>query len=125
MSESPDGLRPVLSLRDATMLVVSSIIGVGIFLGPSRVAEALPHAGVPTPVVFCHSKFGPADDLSLRRPAPALPELGFWHEDDFEGVLLSLFATVAGETGREAVRGALEARLDRLGKETRTWIASN
>jgi len=47
VSESPDGLRPVLSLRDATMLVVSSIIGVGIFLGPSRVAEALPH-----PLVF-------------------------------------------------------------------------
>jgi APA family basic amino acid/polyamine antiporter len=33
----------VLSLRDATMLVVSSVIGVGIFLTPGGVAKLLPH----------------------------------------------------------------------------------
>jgi APA family basic amino acid/polyamine antiporter len=38
-----DGLRPVLQLRDAVLLVVSSIIGVGIFLTPAGIAEALPH----------------------------------------------------------------------------------
>ena len=43
---SEDGLRPVLKLRDATLLVVSSIIGVGIFLTPQRVAAALPHPWV-------------------------------------------------------------------------------
>ena len=35
----------VLSLRDATMLVVSSVIGVGIFLTPGGVAKLLPHPG--------------------------------------------------------------------------------
>jgi len=34
-----------LSLTDATMLCVSSVIGVGIFLTPGAVAEALPHPG--------------------------------------------------------------------------------
>ena len=35
----------VLSLRDATMLVVSSVIGVGIFLTPGGVAKLLPQTG--------------------------------------------------------------------------------
>jgi APA family basic amino acid/polyamine antiporter len=35
----------ILSLRDATMLVVSSVIGVGIFLTPGGVANLLPHPG--------------------------------------------------------------------------------
>jgi APA family basic amino acid/polyamine antiporter len=35
----------VLSLRDATMLVVSSVIGVGIFLTPGDVAKQFPSAG--------------------------------------------------------------------------------
>ena len=35
-----------LSHGDATMLVVSSVIGVGIFLTPGSVAELLPHPGV-------------------------------------------------------------------------------
>jgi len=35
----------VLSLRDATMLVVSSVIGVGIFLTPDEVAKLLPRPG--------------------------------------------------------------------------------
>ena len=37
-----DRLEPQLSLADATMLVVSSVIGVGIFLTPGTVAAALP-----------------------------------------------------------------------------------
>lgn len=37
-----DRLEPQLSLTDATMLVVSSVIGVGIFLTPGAVADALP-----------------------------------------------------------------------------------
>lgn len=37
-----DRLEPRLSNLDATMLVVSSVIGVGIFLTPGAVAEALP-----------------------------------------------------------------------------------
>ncbi|HXC50110.1 MAG TPA: amino acid permease [Candidatus Limnocylindrales bacterium] len=40
-----DRLEPALSLADATLLVVSSVIGVGIFLTPGQVAAALPSAG--------------------------------------------------------------------------------
>jgi APA family basic amino acid/polyamine antiporter len=38
-----DRLRRELSLTDATLLVVSSVIGVGVFLTPGSVAAALPH----------------------------------------------------------------------------------
>ena len=41
-----DRLVRELSAGDATMLVVSSVIGVGIFLTPGTVAELLPHPGV-------------------------------------------------------------------------------
>jgi len=40
-----DRLKPELTLVDATMLVVSSVIGVGIFLTPGAVADALPSPG--------------------------------------------------------------------------------
>jgi APA family basic amino acid/polyamine antiporter len=42
---APTELPRVLSLKDATMLVVSSVIGVGIFLTPGGVAKLLPHPG--------------------------------------------------------------------------------
>jgi basic amino acid/polyamine antiporter, APA family len=41
-----DRLERGLSLTDATMLVVSSVIGVGIFLTPGSVANTLPHPGL-------------------------------------------------------------------------------
>jgi len=41
-----DRLRRVLSLNDATMLIVASVIGSGIFLTPGAVADLLPHPGV-------------------------------------------------------------------------------
>lgn len=41
-----DRLRRELSLNDATMLVVSSVIGVGLFLTPGTVADLLPHPGI-------------------------------------------------------------------------------
>lgn len=41
-----DRLRRGLSLFDATMLCVSSVIGVGIFLTPGTVADLLPHPGI-------------------------------------------------------------------------------
>jgi APA family basic amino acid/polyamine antiporter len=43
--EKPTELPRVLTLRDATMLVVSSVIGVGIFLTPGGVAKLLPQPG--------------------------------------------------------------------------------
>lgn len=44
-SDRTTELPRVLSLRDATMLVVSSVIGVGIFLTPGGVAKLLPEPG--------------------------------------------------------------------------------
>jgi len=41
-----DQLRRELSLVDATLLCVSSVIGVGIFLTPGTVADLLPHPGI-------------------------------------------------------------------------------
>jgi APA family basic amino acid/polyamine antiporter len=41
-----DRLRPALTLRDATLLVVSGVIGSGIFLTPGRIADLLPHPGL-------------------------------------------------------------------------------
>lgn len=40
-----DELRPELSITDATLLVVASVIGSGIFLTPGSIAEMLPHPG--------------------------------------------------------------------------------
>ena len=41
-----DRLKRVLSLRDATLLVVSSVIGSGIFLTPGAIAGHLPEPGL-------------------------------------------------------------------------------
>ena len=43
--EAPGELKRSLGLLDATMLVVSSVIGVGIFFTPGAVAQALPSRG--------------------------------------------------------------------------------
>jgi APA family basic amino acid/polyamine antiporter len=40
-----DRLKRVLRLRDATLLVVSGVIGSGIFFTPGHIAELLPHPG--------------------------------------------------------------------------------
>ncbi len=45
-SHPRDRLRRVLSLNDATMLIVASVVGSGIFLTPGAVADRLPHPGV-------------------------------------------------------------------------------
>ena len=43
--EPLDRLLRELTLTDATLLLVASVIGAGIFFTPGRVAELLPHAG--------------------------------------------------------------------------------
>src|SRR5262249_37386921 len=90
----------------------------------ARVVASLPAAGVSTPVVFCHSKFSPKDDLTLRRPAPELPELEFWHQDDFAEVLWMLFAQARSPRGDAFVRGRLRQRLAGLEKERTSWIST-
>jgi hypothetical protein len=77
----------------------------------ARVAATLPRVGVPTPVVFLQSTFSHSDDLSLRRPAPALPDRPFWHQADFEPVLLWLLAHTDTAATRRELRDALRRRL--------------
>jgi hypothetical protein len=90
----------------------------------ARVAATLPQVGVRTPVVFCHSMFTNMDDLALRRPAPALPELVFWHQDDFEDLLVSTMARAAGAHGRRDLRTFLLDKLERHERRLRPWIAT-
>ena len=88
----------------------------------ARVVASLPGAGVATPVVYCHSKFSGKDDLRWRRPAPALPELEFWHQADFSDVLWFLFAHARAPRGEAFVRGELRKRLACLETGRGTWI---
>jgi hypothetical protein len=77
------------------------------------------------PVVFCQSQFTHKDDLSMRRPAPGLPALSFWHEVDFTPLLRRLFARAAGARGREYLRRHLQLRLEVLEKEVAPWLCPN
>ncbi|HKB40563.1 MAG TPA: hypothetical protein VKD72_29325, partial [Gemmataceae bacterium] len=90
----------------------------------SRIAASLPAAGVTTPVVLCHSEFTDKDDLSLRRPAPQLPELEFWHQDEFADVLWSLFAAARPPHGDAFLEQQLRKRLERLEQEETRWTSS-
>lgn len=78
----------------------------------ARVTATFTQLGIQTPVVFCHSKFSPNDDLSLRRNAPNLPEFEFWHQEDFEGVLVALFSFVEGEKGERTIHQFLLKKLE-------------
>src|SRR5579871_2711881 len=78
----------------------------------ARVVATLPCLGVETPVVFCHSKFSPADDLTLRRPARNLPELAFWHQDDFTDLLLNFHLLADTPATRAGLRAFLLRRLE-------------
>ncbi|MDG6101515.1 hypothetical protein Daura_39370 [Dactylosporangium aurantiacum] len=77
----------------------------------ARVAAALPGAGVSTPVVYCQATFGHADDLTLRRPAPALPQRTFWHTDDLAPLVLWLLSHVDGPAARAWIGAELRRRL--------------
>ncbi len=88
----------------------------------ARVVATLPQCGVATPVVFCHSAFTNSDDLALRRPAPALPERLFWHQEDFEGLLVWLFGHAAPAQSEPWMRALL---LRRLGQIERGFAAAD
>ena len=90
-----------------------------------RVVDALPRAGIETPVVFCNSKFTSSDDLTLRRPAQNLPQLEFWHQDDFEDVLLSLFSRVNSNKGETCLQSFLLQKLYKVEKELELWTSIN
>lgn len=88
------------------------------------VVEALPGAGITTPIVFCHSKFSYADDLSLRNPVPNLEQLEFWHQEDFEELMLSLLCKLPG-TNRADLQEFLQQKLTKKEKELSLWTAIN
>ncbi|MCX4092339.1 hypothetical protein [Nocardia sp. alder85J] len=77
----------------------------------ARVLATLPRIGVRTPIVLCRSMFTGRDEMTLRDPAPGLPRLDFWHQDDFAGLLPALFAHTAA--GRDWINAAMRHRLDR------------
>lgn len=77
----------------------------------ARLVQALPGAGVDTPIVLCTVLFTAADDLTHRRPAPGLPELSCWHEDDFDALITRLCARAPGPVGRRFLCDALRRRL--------------
>ncbi|WP_395107055.1 hypothetical protein [Actinomadura sp. SCN-SB] len=88
----------------------------------ARVVATLPRAGITTPVVFCHAMFTGGDDLSLRRPAPALPQRGFWHQDDFAELLPWMFGHCAA--GGPWLRDAMRTRLELLDQEAAQLAAA-
>ncbi|MGA7732942.1 MAG: VWA domain-containing protein [Chloroflexia bacterium] len=91
----------------------------------ARVVATLPQLGLRIPVIFCHSKFSHSDDLSFRRPAPDLPETEFWHQSDFEDVMLRLFTAAQDGAREKSVREFLRAKLDRVEREVAPWTTSN
>ena len=77
----------------------------------ARVTATLPRAGVRTPVVFCQATFGHADDLTLRRPAPLLPQRTFWHGDDLAPLVLWMLSHVDGAAADAWIGAELRRRL--------------
>lgn len=88
----------------------------------ARVVASVSAMGNETPIFFCHSKFTDRDDLSLRRPASQLPEVEFWHQDDFREVLWTLFAGSRSPLAEQFLDQQLRERLLSREKEAQTWI---
>ncbi|MGB6299110.1 MAG: VWA domain-containing protein [Rivularia sp. (in: cyanobacteria)] len=84
----------------------------------SRVVATLPQIGIETPIVFCHSKFTKQDDLELRRPSKNIPQLEFWHQEDFSNLILSMLAII-GEKSEANLRNFLLGKLNQLEGEFR------
>lgn len=86
----------------------------------ARVTATLPELGINTPVLLCLPLFTGADDLAMRCPAPKLPELRFWHENELPNLLrLAWLHTPQGAEGLTAwIQTALLTRL----KEMTEWI---
>jgi hypothetical protein len=82
----------------------------------SRVVATLPQIGIETLIVFCHSKFTKQDDLELRRPCKNLPQLEFWHQEDFTNLLLFMLSMVA-EKSEATLRDFLSGKLVQFEQE--------
>ena len=82
----------------------------------TRVVATLPQIGIETPIVFCHSKFTKQDDLELRRPSQNLPQLEFWHQQDFNNLLLSMLS-ITGKNNQVVLRDFLLEKNSQLEKQ--------
>jgi hypothetical protein len=91
----------------------------------SRVVATLPGAGITTPVIFCHSKFSHSDDLSLRRPAPLMKQVEFWHQNDFESVLLRIFSLPEGAEAEKSLHDFFLDKLGRMERELQVWTTQS
>jgi len=80
-------------------------------------------------VVVCVCKFTSKDDLALRRPLRAMPrsdagaEVEFWHEDEFEDVLLAIGARARPDRALPFVRALLADRLLGIETESLPWMS--
>jgi hypothetical protein len=125
-AEGPTDLAIALLDALATDSDVVAVVSDGyenLFDGDFRkVVASLQPSGVKTPVVFCHSKFTWMDDLTMRRPA-LLPELEFWHQAEFEDVIISLIATANGAERDKCLRNFLLHKLEEM--ETKFSVDAN
>jgi hypothetical protein len=118
-----DLVTPLLDALDAKPDVVAIVSdGYENRLGGelAAVLEALPRAGVTTPIVFIASKFTHKDDLSLRSPAPAAHQVDVWHEADFATVVETI--GTLGAAGRTFLHNTLAERLSALERSRPSWI---
>ncbi|MBC7806614.1 MAG: VWA domain-containing protein [Akkermansiaceae bacterium] len=87
----------------------------------ARVAASLPGIGIDTPVLLCLPLFTGADDMAMRRPAPKLPELRFWHESGLPDLLR--LAWLYTPQGAEGMTGWMQSTLLTRLKEMTPWMA--
>jgi APA family basic amino acid/polyamine antiporter len=71
-----DRLRPALSLADATLLCVASVIGSGIFLAPGSIADLLPHPGLVLSVWLAGGALSVAGALANAELGAMFPHAG-------------------------------------------------
>ncbi len=71
-----DRLRPALSLTDATLLCVASVIGSGIFLAPGSIADLLPHPGLVLSVWLAGGALSLAGALANAELGAMFPHAG-------------------------------------------------
>src|SRR3569832_2352076 len=128
-----DRLHPELTLTDATLLVVSSVIGVGIFLTPGSVAAALPSTGAFLAAWAVGGQLSLAGALANAELGAMYPQAGgdyvylreAWHPlVGFVIGWLSFFVVYAGTVATLAV-GFAEGlgNFDSIDAGTRTAIA--
>lgn len=128
-----DRLERQLSFADATMLVVASVIGVGIFLTPGRVADILPHPSVILAVWLFGGALSLAGALANAELGAMYPHAGgnyVYAREAFHPVAgfligwLSFFAVYAGTVATLAI-GFAEglAHFVALGERAQTAIA--